>query len=58
MVHMWYYSHAKACLTSQIRRDGVYPGTTSRRVVRQKVGLLSGSVAGEVLPIRPDSKVP
>jgi len=36
MVHIRYYSHAtKACLTSQIRRDGVYPGTTSRRVVRQ-----------------------
>jgi len=36
MFHMRYYSHAtKACLTSQIRRDGVYPGATSRRVVRQ-----------------------
>jgi len=36
MVHVWYDLHAtKACLTSQIRRDGVYPGTTSQRVVRQ-----------------------
>jgi len=25
----------KACLTSQIERDGVYPGATSRRVIRQ-----------------------
>jgi len=62
MVHVWYYSHVtKACLISQIRRDGVYPGT-SRRVVSSSewgwVGLLSGSAAGEVLPIRPDSKDP
>jgi len=36
MVDMRYYFHAtKACLISQIRRDGVNPGTTSRRVVRQ-----------------------
>jgi len=36
MFHMWYYSHAtKACLISQIERDGVFPGATSRRVVRQ-----------------------
>jgi len=33
---MRYFSHAtNACLTSHIRRDGVYPGSTSRRVVRQ-----------------------
>jgi len=27
--------YTKTCLISQIRRDGVHPGTTSRRVVRQ-----------------------
>jgi len=36
MFHMWCNSRAtKACLTSQIERDGVYPGATPWRVVRQ-----------------------
>jgi len=36
MVHVWYYSQAtKACITSQNRRDGVYLGINSRRIVRQ-----------------------
>jgi len=36
MFYMWCYLYAtKACLTSQIERDGVSPGATSWRVVRQ-----------------------
>jgi len=36
MFPMRYSSHAtKACLISQIRRDGMYQGATTWRVVRQ-----------------------
>jgi len=60
MFHMRLYSHAtKPRLTFQISRDGVFPGATSWRVTSSEwgwVGLLRGSVEGEVLPIRSDSK--